>query len=260
MPRSRTRLAQLPRELLFKVLHLFRVALFPSSAFVLAPRYHSDGVTTVHNADFQSDPQFARAYQKGKETGSWGGTEIKWRAFVACWAAEHAMHLEGDFVECGVNRGGLAMTVMEFTRFVSQNDRKFFLVDTYNGLVESLLTPEERNAGKKGGGYEECYEQVRRTFAPIKNAIVVRGSVPDALSRVTTSKVAYLSIDMNCVVPEIAAATFFWDKMPRGAVIVLDDYGWEAHLQQKLAFDTFAKERGVRVLSLPTGQGLIFHP
>lgn len=259
---SKNSFVQLAHRMLLKILHFFRVLLFPSSAFVLAPRYHGDGVTTVHNADFQTDPKFAKAYQKAKETGSWGDSDIKWRAFVVCWAAEHAMHIEGDFVECGVNRGGLAMAVIEFTNFSRQTDRKFFLLDTYNGLVDSLLSAEERKDPKKrgGGGYEECYEQVCRTFAPISNAIIVRGPVPQTLSQVTSSRVAYLSIDMNCEVPEIAAAEFFWGKMPTGGVIVLDDYGWDAHYQQKLAFDRFAKERSVRVLCLPTGQGLIFHP
>ncbi len=71
---------------------------------------------------------------------------------------------------------------------------------------------------------------------------------------------AYLSIDMNCVLPEIAAAEHFWERMPSGAVTVLDDYGWNLHEQQKAAFDAFAAKRGVSVLSLPTGQGLIFKP
>jgi O-methyltransferase len=235
-------------------------SLFPGSVFILAPRYNRDGLTTIHNADFEKDPLFARAYQKGKATGSWGSCDIQWRAFVACWAAEHAIRLEGDFVECGVNKGGLAMSVIEFTDFSSHNDKKFYLLDTYEGLVEKLLTPAELAMGIRGGGFEECYDQVCATFSPIKNAVVIQGPVPDTLPQVPSTKVAFLSIDMNCLVPEIAAAEYFWEKMPSGAVIVLDDYGWEGHMQQKLAFDEFSKERGVRVLSLPTGQGLIFHP
>jgi hypothetical protein len=65
---------------------------------------------------------------------------------------------------------------------------------------------------------------------------------------------------MNCVAPEIAAAEYFWDKLVPGAVVILDDYGWEAHYEQKLAFDRFAARKGVMVLTLPTGQGLIFKP
>ena len=45
-----------------------------------------------------------------------------------------------------------------------------------------------------------------------------------------------------------------------GAVMVLDDYGWSRHIVQKHAFDAFAAKRGVLVLPLPTGQGLIVKP
>jgi len=88
----------------------------------------------------------------------------------------------------------------------------------------------------------------------------VQGIIPGTLSQVTAEKVSYLSIDMNCVAPEIAAAEFFWDKLVSGAVMVLDDYGFELHEPQKRAFDAFAEKRGVQVLSMPTGQGLIFKP
>jgi hypothetical protein len=65
---------------------------------------------------------------------------------------------------------------------------------------------------------------------------------------------------MNNVMPEIAAAEYFWDKLVSGAVMVLDDYGFGTHVEQKLGFDAFAARKGVQVLSLPTGQGLIFKP
>ena len=69
--------------------------------------------------------------------------------------------------------------------------------------------------------------------------------------------VAYLSIDMNCVLPEIAAAEYFWPKMSHGAIIVLDDYGHTGFDKQRLAFDKFAKEKRVPILFSPTGQGII---
>jgi hypothetical protein len=40
----------------------------------------------------------------------------------------------------------------------------------------------------------------------------------------------------------------------------LDDYGFPQHINQKNAFDKFAKDRGVQILSLPTAQGVIIKP
>ena len=71
---------------------------------------------------------------------------------------------------------------------------------------------------------------------------------------------AYLSIGINCLALEIAAGQFFRPRLSEGASIVLDDYGWEGHAEQKQGWNEFAAERGVSVLSLPTGQGLIVKP
>jgi hypothetical protein len=73
-------------------------------------------------------------------------------------------------------------------------------------------------------------------------------------------RVCYLSIDMNIVEPEIAAIEFFWDKLSPGAPVVLDDYGWSNYRLQKEAMDRFARQRGVAILTLPTGQGLLLKP
>jgi hypothetical protein len=205
------------------------------------------------------DPLFMESYELGKSTGSWGESgNIQWRAFVACWAANKGKTLEGDFVECGVNKGGLARTVINYVDFPKLN-KKFYLLDTFQGLSEKYISDEEKKRGIKPGGYEECYDAVRKTFKDF-NVEIIRGTVPDTLPQVKAEKVCYLSIDMNCVAPEIAAAEYFWDKLVSGAVMVLDDYGWQSHYEQKLAFDRFAESKGVLVLALPTGQGLILKP
>jgi len=221
--------------------------------------YNQDGLATVHNCDFLNDPHFQEAYRLGEQTGSWKGGQPLWRAYVMCWAADKASRLEGDFVECGVNRGGYSRTVMHFVDFPKLG-KTFYLLDTFRGLEDKLISDAERKRGIAqlyGDYYQECYDAVCKTFEGLP-AVIVRGVVPQTLPRVNAAKVCYLSIDMNCAAPEIAAAEYFWDKLVPGAIIVLDDYGWEAHYEQKVAFDRFATQKGVMVLGLPTGQGLIF--
>lgn len=245
---------QLVRAIAFRLRLLARYRLVPGPL-----TYNQDGLATQHNCDFISDPHFAEAYRLGEATGSFGGAEVQWRAFVACWAAERSASLEGDFVECGTNRGGLARTIIHFLDF-QRLPKRFFLLDTFQGLVEGSISDEERALGRKAGGYAECFDAVRTTFDAFPNVVLVKGTVPDTLDQVLAEKVAFLSIDMNCAAPEIAAAEFFWGRMSSGASMLLDDYGWSGHIVQKRAFDRFASERGVRVLSLPTGQGLIIKP
>jgi hypothetical protein len=219
-----------------------------------------DGLATQHGAPFMADPGFLRAYAAGKATGSWGAAEIHWRAQVACWGARHAVHLEGDFVECGVNRGGLSRAIIEYLGAEAFAGRRFYLLDTFRGLVEEQLSAEDKAVGRRAGGYDECYEAVVETFRPFPFVEIVRGAVPDTLPAVRSDCIAFLSIDMNCVPPEIAAAEALWPRLSRGAVVVLDDYNFLAHEPQRRAFDRFASERGVSVLPMPTGQGLLLKP
>ena len=221
-----------------------------------AASYREDGLVTTHNCDFTKDPQFQAAYASGERQQAMDG--IRWRTHVALWAAFHAKQLEGDFVECGVNRGFLSMSIMTYLDFNSMPDRQFFLFDTYSGLVPEMVTDEDSAAYRND--YEECYEFVRSSFADFPNVNIVRGPVPDTLPSANISKVAYLSIDMNCTQPEIDALEFFWPLMTNGGVIVLDDYGFPGHEAQKAGADRVAESVGVKVLTLPTGQGLLIKP
>jgi O-methyltransferase len=216
--------------------------------------FSEDGLMTTHVADFLKDPSFIAAYQQGKSTGSWNGVDLRWRVYTACWAARSVSALPGDFIECGVNRGGMSLAVMEYIGFNTM-DKRFFLLDTYCGFPEEFMTVA---SSVNLDGYEECYNDVVATFKSFENAHIIRGKIPDTLEQVQTNQICYLSIDMNCAEPEIAALRFFWRKMVPGAVVLLDDYAYsESYRRQKDALDNLSKELRFEILSLPTGQGLI---
>jgi hypothetical protein len=227
------------------------------------PTYNEDNLATDHW--LSTDAKFEAAYQRAIDMGLAVSTTVKWRAHVACWAARRGAKLGGAFVECGVNRGFLSRVIIEYLGDVPN----FYLLDTYKGFDESTLSAKQIaslkawhiEAGKTGdwrnGMYEECYEDVVRSFADKPQVKIVRGTVPDTLSQVTEDKIAYLSIDMNCAAPEIAALDYFWPKLVPGATVVLDDYGWTGHTEQRDAFDEWSLKNSVPLLSLPTGQGLL---
>lgn len=199
-------------------------------------------------ADFLSNPQFGHAYRQGAATGSWYGNHLRWRVYNACWAAQQVLSLPGDFVECGVNRGGISRAVIEYVGF-GELDRRFFLLDTYKGHPD---------VAKDNHKYRECYEDVIKTFSPFSNVRIIRGLVPETLSNVDSEQICYLSIDMNHSAPEIAALRFFWPKLVAGALVLLDDYAYsEAYRPSKTAMDALAVELGFGILTMPTGQGLI---
>ena len=222
--------------------------------------YISDGVATSSNSDFLNDPRFLRAYRLAEETSPWKGFEMQWRTFIVCSLAEMVKHLPGDFVECGVNTGAYSRALIEYIDF-NKTGKKFYLLDTYEGLVPEQITEKEKlnGVGNYLNTYKNVYEQVVKTFSPF-NTKIIKGAVPHTLPECDTNQICYLSIDMNVKEPEIAAANYFWDKLVSGAVLILDDYGFPGHIEQKKAFDEFAAQKGVSILYVPTGQGIIFKP
>ncbi len=238
------------RELAKLLLRGGKVATAPLS-------YAQDGLYVQHNAPFLSDERFVNAYALGKSTGSWGAANIQWRAHVACWAADQVKTLSGDFIEFGVNKGGLAQTIIEYLTFVELG-KNYYLLDTFNGLDDALISDAERSVGRDQiTYYNECYQEVTARFSRYPFAKIIRGSVPSTLSQIDATQLCFISMDMNCAAPERAALEFCWPKLVPGGVIVLDDYGFRKHEAQQNVHRNFAREQDAALLELPTGQGLI---
>lgn len=228
--------------------------------------YEQDGLCTLHNHEFMDEPAFQSAYARGiKATGmdfNW-----HWRVHVGLWAAQLAVRLEGDFVECGVGRGFLSSSIMAHLDW-NALDRTFYLLDTFSGIDERYVSPAELADGaveKNGfmveyGFYAQSAEPVVENFAEWRNVRIIVGPVPETLHEIAADTIAYLHLDMNCAPPEIAAIDHLWDRLVVGAPILLDDYAYIGYRHQKLAMDDFAARKGVHILSLPTGQGLIVKP
>lgn len=234
------------------------------------PSYDGDFLKTWNKSvDFISAPRFANAYERGMQSGHVIGREpgsttdihIEWRIHTCCWAAWHASKLDGDFVECGTNTGIMSLAVCEYVDFNSLG-KDFYLFDTFEGIPEEQVSAEEKELGRlsENAMYPDCWDLVRKNFADFPRARPIRGRVPDTLSSVEIDRVAYLCIDMNIAAPEVAAMEHFWPRLVSGAIVVFDDYGWLAYVAQKRALDAFARTKGVEIMTLPTGQGLLVKP
>ena len=227
--------------------------------------YNQDGLRSIHNHDFMKDAAFCKAYERGCRAAS--DYRWHWRVHIGLWAAFTASKLVGDFVECGVNRGFLSSAIMELLGWDSLN-RNFYLLDTFAGLDLRYVSDEEckdsaakkNEAALKSRFYVQGIESVKSNFSQWKNVRIIEGSIPETLNQVDTQSVAYLHLDMNCSPPEIAAITFFWERLIPGAVVLLDDYAYRGYESQKRAMDAFASQKHVMIASLPTGQGLLVKP
>ena len=224
--------------------------------------FEADGLATAHSSEFLSDPRFRAAYSAGVQSGHRIGApedlHIEWRVYVCCWAASYAARVPGDFVECGVSTGTVSLAVCHYVAFAGLA-KSFWLFDTFAGIPEQQAAAEELPfvQSKNSRLYFDCYDLAKRNFAPFPNVRLVKGLVPESLDAAAIERIAYLHIDMNIAYPEVEASRRLWDRLSEGAIVIYDDYGSVGHRLQKQALDAFASERGVEILSLPTGQGLL---
>ena len=221
--------------------------------------YAHDGLFTVHNADFDLDDRFRRAYRAGKATGSWGDADLEWRVHVCLWLATQATRLDGDFVECGTNRGGTATAMLTYLdddkRFT---DKRLYCFDTFEGLASDRSSEAEMRQFE--GKYKECYDEVSRHFEAFPQVRLIRGTIPETLEGFECDRVAFLHVDMNSAEPELAALEFFWPRLTSGAPVLLDDFAWQACGDQRRVIIEFARTHSVEILWLPTGQGVLQKP
>jgi hypothetical protein len=182
-----------------------------------------------------------------------------WNLNTMLWAVRQAQDLPGDFVELGVFKGHTTIFAAEYVEFATWA-RRWFLYDTFDGIPDDQVDEgwAEVNATTYRGQFS--YEEVRDRFSAFPNIEVIKGRVPEILHEVCPQQIALLHVDLNNMSAEIAALDFLYDRIMPGGVIVFDDYGWAVSRLQFEAENAWFAERGLKILPLPTGQGLFVKP
>jgi hypothetical protein len=207
-----------------------------------------DGLGTFHNSGFQADPNFQRCYARAVKATGWD-YGIRYRVHQALWCAAVAQGVQGDFVELGTGRGFIMSAVLE-----SGVRRPVHLFDTF--AAQSMDVAGRQN-GKVSQLYADSFERVSANFAEWPNAMLHRGDIRDTLDKVDFESVAFLHVDVNHPDPEEYGIRSLWPKMPKGAVMLLDDYAYSGFERQFDLGNRLAEEFGYSILTTPSGQGIV---
>ena len=119
---------------------------------------------------------------------------------------------------------------------------------------------KKNNSWLKYGFYISSIDSVIANFSEWNNVYIIEGSIPDTLEKVDSNQICYLHLDLNNSQPEVASLEYFWERLVPGAFVLLDDYAYYGYHTQKLELDAVAEKKGVKIVSLPTGQGLLVKP
>ena len=220
--------------------------------------YISDrGLITKYLSTFRTNQQFISAYNFGialldEDPGS------KYRMHQAIWATSVAITNNGDWIELGTGRGFTMSGVLHYHQkkwnAVSNN---CFLVDTFLPYGVDKNTGLQLDKSPKNSVYCDNLDLVIDHFKKFKNVHIVKGRVPECLKKIKSDKISFLHIDLNNAKPEFDGLSILWDKLIKGAVILLDDYGFPNRRDQHDAMNEFAHSHNIEIFQLPTGQGLM---
>lgn len=150
-----------------------------------------------------------------------------------------------------MNTGFLSHMICEMLD-IDRTGRRSFLFDTFAGIpLDDVPAPELPRARVHNTVYFDVYETTQKLFESYSAVSLVRGVLPGSLSDAGLDKIAYLSIDMNYSTVEIACIRRLWPLLSPGAIVVLDDYAWAGHEEQKRAWDGWAREEGRSIYTPP---------
>jgi hypothetical protein len=239
----------------------------------IAP-YHSslfwgDRMLTLDKSvSFRKDPRFKAAIAAADSKTGTNQYEspdgISWRFNTLIWAAKQALHVDGDFVECGVYEGDMSWVL---TEMVDLRGKHMYLYDTFSGFSEKYSSaadypdsPRFFDLAQADYSRSEIYNRVLNRFSRKPYVSVIKGTVPDILSELSPQRIAFLHLDMNAPTAERLALEALYDRISAGGVIVFDDYGWSIFRKQRDEADAFLMKQNLAILELPTGQGLAIKP
>jgi hypothetical protein len=212
--------------------------------------YVGDGIITKHFLPF-GDEDMSRSYAESfDQIPKHHKTlrKIEWRFSILVWAMHQTRQVPGDVIECGVWYGVLSRALLN--QFHASDPRRFVLLDSWGESGFSMLGPYKRSNYLK-----DIFEVVQNRFRGT-NAVFVRGSLPETVSKIDSEKISLLMIDLNSGSLEKEIMEMLWDKLPINAIVYLDDYGQDFPLVRK-AIDEFVYEYNQSLLVFPTGQAVI---
>lgn len=190
-------------------------------------------------AAITDDPEFHAIQEK---CAPYTMTKIE-RQYALYEATKYVVtrQLPGAFVECGVWRGGAAMT-MAHTLMACQNmERDIFLYDTFAGMTE----PTEKDVSKRGtpalqswrrqqkdthnewcyASVEEVRQNLQRTGYPMSRFHLIKGKVEETIPQQAPEAISLLRLDTDWFESTYHELKHLFPRLVPGGVLIIDDYG-----------------------------------
>ena len=151
-------------------------------------------------------------------------------------------NIPGDFVECGVWKGGNTMMVALTLMKMKNTDRKIYLYDTFEGMSEPTekdISYKNEDAdiewkeSQKGNINEWCYspmDEVKNnlysTGYPKDKLFFVKGKVEDTIPGTLPGQISVLRLDTDWYESTYHELLHLYPLLSKNGFLIIDDYGY----------------------------------
>ena len=189
----------------------------------------------------------------------------KERMYAVYKAIEYIINskIPGDFVECGVLKGGSAMVIAHTLIKMKETNRKIYLYDTFEGMSKpsdkdrrisdgtSAINKWKKQQKKRYNKWcfvplSEVKKNLFSTRYPQKNLIFIKGKVEDTIPKYIPSKIAILRLDTDWYESTKHELNYLYPLLIKNGVLIIDDYGHWAG--SKKAVDEYFTENNISIL------------
>lgn len=181
------------------------------------------------------------------------------RRFVLVEFARYTRHLDGSTAECGVARGVGSALICKTLEGSYRDGARHYGFDAFSGLPEPG-DADRMSSGARGwaqGDLSHDGTLAQGLFAQFPGAELRVGWIPQTFAGLEEVPFRFVHIDVDLYEATRDSMAFFYPRLVRGGVILLDDHGMTTCPGARKAVLDYLAGSEEQVLDLPTGQGLI---
>jgi O-methyltransferase len=193
----------------------------------------------ANTTDIEYDAAFMEIYTKVKPFTL---VEIE-RCYALYQSVQYIVsnNIPGDFVECGVWKGGSAMLMVYVLQQLGISDRKIYLYDTFEGMTKpgDMDGPNEKKEWESNRVTDSlntmCYSPIEEvkvnlgsTGYPSQKLVFIKGKVEETIPAEMPRVISLLRLDTDWYESTKHELVHLYPLVSDNGVLLIDDYGaWQ---------------------------------
>jgi hypothetical protein len=164
--------------------------------------------------------------------------------------------ISGDIVECGVFKGNSLIRLATFRElFETSSSKKILGFDTFSKFPKNKFKADKKfrdkflsDAGDQSIGKNQLAQLLKRKGIA-QNVELIQGDVnltiPKYLNSHPELKISLLNLDVDMYEPSRTILEYFYPRITKGGILVLDDYGtWPG---ETTAVDEYFADANIKI-------------